>query len=55
MISETTEQSTITTDFSGEMVKSVQIQLVPAGDKTSVIVRDVDIETCIENGEHFSI
>ena len=55
MISETTEQSTITTDFSGQMVKSVQIQLVPAGDKTSVIVRDVDIETCIENGEHFSI
>nr|XP_022307997.1 uncharacterized protein LOC111113999 [Crassostrea virginica] len=49
MISETTEQSTITTDFSGQMVKSVQMQLVPAGDKTSVIVRDVDIETCIGN------
>ena len=54
MISETTEQSTITTDFSGQMVKSVQIQLVPAGDKTTVIVRDVDIETCIGNGEFFS-
>ena len=55
MISEPTEQSTITTDFSGQMVKSVQIQLVPAGDKTSVIVRDVDVETCIGNGELFSL
>ena len=53
MISETTEQSAITTDFSGQMVKSVQIQLVPAGDKTSIIVRDVDIETCIGNGDFF--
>ena len=47
-IDQTTVETTITTDFTGETAKSVQIQLVPAGDEAVVSVRDVGIEACIE-------
>ena len=50
-IEQPTVETTITTDFTGETAKSVQIQLVPAGEKAVVSVRDVGIEACIEKGE----
>ena len=51
-IEQPTVETTITTDFTGETAKSVQIQLVPAGEKAVVSVRDVGIEACIEKGEY---
>ncbi|XP_078320179.1 uncharacterized protein LOC144621247 [Crassostrea virginica] len=47
-IEQPTVETTITTDFTGETAKSVQIQLVPSGDEAVVSVRDVGIEACIE-------
>ena len=40
------------TDFTGETATAVQIKLVPADDQAVVSVKDVDIEACIEKGNH---
>lgn len=44
------EESTVDEDFVGEPASTVEIQLVPVDETSTVSVKDLGIKACIERG-----